>query len=828
MKLAILYLLAVLPCSAVPDEPAAVLGHPRLYFTAEDLPRLRGLRSDGLHARIWRNLDKSARWCLTQQPRSEWIAPVSPDPIYENLYDRFYGIMRDVAITEHLAFAYAYSGEKQYGEAARRWIMASCRTWKREADGEPDGAKAYAVMRLMKGVAVGYDLAYDQLSDAERDEVRDTLVEIGQKYYEGYFSTPTISGPGFHTHHAVLEYGSFGVAALALWGEAPECDAWLAAVVKKFEEHLLPTGLADDGAQVEGATFWASTMHYRLFFMDALRRVTGRDLFDDYREFMNADLALASIAAEKQPGYNRSSETVVLEPSYGQLDYYAPVLLYLAREYRRPVYQHLSLWDHSLGRVQKTRYVTPSGEQLLFELGGYAYAWYDPSVPAGPGREPLSYQFPSIDEAYLRASWRPNDLLVGVRKGYVVVHAGGRAALVGLASGAEPAEPLLLESLEDDGTTAVVRFADGKKRRVSAKLQRPGRVVVRYGGTDQIEWSCHGKPVRSGNTVTWRDGVIVKIVAGELATWEPSGYAPQLAVGFGKLALADPAPQDFPRATVRADDDGEIVVEIRYDGASAAGDPNGAAGASADPQRGAGPSTSAASDGARSDERNKNRPLRVCLVSGSLEYNSDASLTAYQKYLEMNYAVECSRAFRKAVDDLPGLEALDSCDVMLLFTRRMTISGEQLERVKEYCRAGRPLVGVRTASHAFQNWLELDKEVLGGNYKSHFGEGPVTEVKIVEAAKDHPILAGVKPFGSIASLYRNTGVADDVELLLTGTIPGHTEPLAWTRIHNGGRIFYTSLGHPKDFENEVFRRMLANALFWTAEREPVRRPPRGN
>jgi len=45
------------------------------------------------------------------------------------------------------------------------------------------------------------------------------------------------------------------------------------------------------------------------------------------------------------------------------------------------------------------------------------------------------------------------------------------------------------------------------------------------------------------------------------------------------------------------------------------------------------------------------------------------------------------------------------------------------------------------------------------------------------------------------------------------------EPIAWTRIHNGGRVFYTSLGHPEAFENANFRRMWGNALFWTANRK---------
>jgi len=215
-------------------------------------------------------------------------------------------------------------------------------------------------------------------------------------------------------------------------------------------------------------------------------------------------------------------------------------------------------------------------------------------------------------------------------------------------------------------------------------------------------------------------------------------------------------------------------------------------------------------------------PLKVCLVSGSLEYKSNESLAAFQQYLETHYRAKCSRAFIEGTNEehLPALENLADCDVMLLFTRRLKLSGEQLERLKSYCQSGKPIVGVRTASHAIQTWLDFDKEVLGGNYHSHYGSGPETEIKIVESAKNHPVLAGVTPFRSAGSLYKNEGHAGDIEILMTGTIPEHTEPIAWTRAYKGGRIFYTALGHPQDFTEESFRRMLVNALFWTTGRSP--------
>ena len=61
-------------------------------------------------------------------------------------------------------------------------------------------------------------------------------------------------------------------------------------------------------------------------------------------------------------------------------------------------------------------------------------------------------------------------------------------------------------------------------------------------------------------------------------------------------------------------------------------------------------------------------------------------------------------------------------------------------------------------------------------------------------------------------------LAKDVEVLLTGSIPEHTEPIAWTRSYKGGRVFYTSLGHPKDFEEKSYLQLITNAIVWTAQK----------
>ena len=217
-------------------------------------------------------------------------------------------------------------------------------------------------------------------------------------------------------------------------------------------------------------------------------------------------------------------------------------------------------------------------------------------------------------------------------------------------------------------------------------------------------------------------------------------------------------------------------------------------------------------------------PLKVCLVSASAEYKSHESLAELQRHLESACAVQCTRAFGEDKGkDIPGLEALDAADVMVLFTRRVTLDEAPLARVKRFCAAGKGVVGLRTASHAFQNWLEIDKDLFGGSYKGHYGKDEPAQVVLAEKAKDHPVLAGVKPFGTPGKLYKNPSLAPDVTLLLTGTAGDKREPVAWAREVACGRVVYTSLGVPEDFANADFLRLMANAVFWTARREPAAR-----
>lgn len=207
--------------------------------------------------------------------------------------------------------------------------------------------------------------------------------------------------------------------------------------------------------------------------------------------------------------------------------------------------------------------------------------------------------------------------------------------------------------------------------------------------------------------------------------------------------------------------------------------------------------------------------LNLCMLSGSFEYDSEESLTLLKTYLEDHYTIKANLLVYASEDDDPSLAPLDDADALLVYTRRLNTEGESLRQFQDYCEKGRPIIGIRTASHAYQNWLAFDKVVLGGDYQGHYGHGPTVRMEYIE--QEHPILKGITELQSYGSLYKNPTLSNDTSVLLMGHTDEHSEPVAWTRLHNGGQVFYTSLGHQKDFTLEPFLRFLGQSILWVTK-----------
>ncbi len=226
------------------------------------------------------------------------------------------------------------------------------------------------------------------------------------------------------------------------------------------------------------------------------------------------------------------------------------------------------------------------------------------------------------------------------------------------------------------------------------------------------------------------------------------------------------------------------------------------------------------------------RRPHVVLVMAEDEYKTEQTLPEFAaKHLGKEFRVSEVHANETKRNDLPGIDVVNEADVLLLSVRRRVLPKAQLDVLRQYVAAGRPVVGIRTASHAFSlrdqkppegfaAWEEFDRDVLGGNYTGHHGDGPKTEVRVADRAARHPVLAGidVAALKGHGSLYKVSPLAKTATPLLIGTIPGKpAEPIAWAHTaRGGGRVVYTSLGHVDDFKQPAFNALLRNALRWAA------------
>lgn len=226
-----------------------------------------------------------------------------------------------------------------------------------------------------------------------------------------------------------------------------------------------------------------------------------------------------------------------------------------------------------------------------------------------------------------------------------------------------------------------------------------------------------------------------------------------------------------------------------------------------------------AASAARAPEKAAEPPLKVVLAA------SKGQLAKFQKYLEQNYHVSCTAIEAAKTNEITGVEKLDDADVLLLNLYRSMPTEEQLERFQKHFRAGKPVVGLRKASHAFQNWLEVDKAVFGVKYGGHFLLNKKDlVVQIEDKAKNRSLIGDLKPFLPGGGLYKYTDLAPDVEVLMTGGEAGNMMPQTWTRVTKEGQhIFYTRYD-PNDLDkDEGCRQMVVNALYWAAGRKPLKK-----
>ncbi|MEX0703194.1 MAG: ThuA domain-containing protein [Planctomycetales bacterium] len=233
----------------------------------------------------------------------------------------------------------------------------------------------------------------------------------------------------------------------------------------------------------------------------------------------------------------------------------------------------------------------------------------------------------------------------------------------------------------------------------------------------------------------------------------------------------------------------------------------------------------------------------VAIVMAEEEYGTEQTLPKFAlEQLGKDFRVSLVFANPQDRDDIPGLEVLDEVDLAIFAVRRRAPKESQMAHIRKFFADGKPLVALRTTSHAFHlkgketpaghaAWNEFDREILGGYYQNHHGGGKRVAVTVAAGAADHPILAGVDAarLADVGSLYRSAPLLKAATPLLIGAIDGAApEPIAWTNRYGSlegesapadetrGRVFYASIGGVKNFEDPQFVRLLKNAVHWAA------------
>ena len=255
----------------------------------------------------------------------------------------------------------------------------------------------------------------------------------------------------------------------------------------------------------------------------------------------------------------------------------------------------------------------------------------------------------------------------------------------------------------------------------------------------------------------------------------------------------------------------------------------------------------------------------IVLISGDEEYRSEEAMPMLGKLLAEHHGFRCTVLF--AIDrengrinpdeqtNIPGLEALDGADLMILFTRFRELPDGHMKHIVDYVESGGQILGLRTSTHAFhytrnpespyahygfrdQGWAGgFGQQVLGDTWINHHGHHKRESTRGVENPEhsDHPILRGVDDVWGPTDVYGIKNLPSTASVLLWGQVLSGMKPddpplegpkndpmipLAWTLSYTGkqgetSRVFTTTMGASVDLRNEGLRRLLVNAAYWS-------------
>ena len=254
----------------------------------------------------------------------------------------------------------------------------------------------------------------------------------------------------------------------------------------------------------------------------------------------------------------------------------------------------------------------------------------------------------------------------------------------------------------------------------------------------------------------------------------------------------------------------------------------------------------------------------IVFLAGDEEYRSEEGLPMLARIMAVRHGFTCTVLFSinpadgtidpNNVQHVPGLEALDHADLCVMLWRFRELPDDQMKHFVDYFLAGKPIIGLRTSTHAFSyeknkqspfvkyDWRSKEwpggfgQQVLGDTWISHHGNHGKESTRGIPnpAAKDHPILKGVQDVWGPTDVYGIVHLPADATVLMHGQVLEGMDPadkpvdgpknnpmmpLVWVREYKNetgrtNRILTTTMGASMDLQSEDLRRLLVNGCYW--------------
>ncbi len=253
---------------------------------------------------------------------------------------------------------------------------------------------------------------------------------------------------------------------------------------------------------------------------------------------------------------------------------------------------------------------------------------------------------------------------------------------------------------------------------------------------------------------------------------------------------------------------------------------------------------------------------KIVLIAGDEEYRSEEVMPMLAKMLAETHGFDCTVIFSinpttgdidpNTANNNPGLEALDNADLCITLLRFRAWPDDQMKHFADYIAAGKPIIGLRTSTHAFnglkgtyESFNKFGKNVLGEQWVSHWGKhkSEATLGIMEDAAKSDPIMRGVTNIFGDTDVYEAYPPADAKILVRGQVLKGMTAdsgaadypkkrstdkmeqginspmmPVIWTRENkneNGkiNKVLNTTMASASDLKNEDLRRVIINGAY---------------